>query len=86
MASEFPKFHDGDVAIVIDPGKTYQLHSSVLQRNSPFFANLFSAEGPAQLSSAAVKQGVTTRYRFELFKVSSDAVGTFIRRVGSLLE
>ena len=84
-ASEFPKFVDGDVKVVINIVKTYQLHSQVLRRNSPFFAYLLDVEGPAELCSLAKKSGVTIRYHFELVRPQgpNGGVGTFERKVGT---
>lgn len=39
----FPRFHDGDVVIVLIHGSTkysYQLHGSILERASPWFRNM----------------------------------------------
>lgn len=85
--AEFPKFLDGDTKLVISPVQSYQLHSDVLRRNSPFFAYLLDGEGPADLCSAAKKNGITIRYHFELVRPHGPErdVGTFERKVGTTL-
>lgn len=79
--SEFPHYEDGDVAILVTPLKTYQLHSNVLRRYSPYFANVFDQQQAANLSAKARRDGVTTRYRLQLVKTQSGAIGSFQRLV-----
>ena len=84
QASDFPKFSDGDVQIVISSTKIYQLHSATLRRASPFFAYLLDCEPPADLCSPARKAGRSVRYRFELSRPAAheSGVGVFQRTVG----
>jgi hypothetical protein len=79
--SEFPHYNDGDVAIIVAPAKTYQLHSNVLRTQSHYFAEVLNADQAAILSIKAKKEGVTTRYRFQLVKAQFGAIGTFQRVV-----
>lgn len=82
-ASEFPNYGDGDVAIVVSPLKTYQLHSGVLRRYSNYFADVLSEEAAANLSTKAKKEGITIRYRLQLVKTQFGAIGTFHRLVST---
>ena len=82
--SDFPKYDDGDVVIVVSSSKTYQLHASVLRRNSPFFAVHLDRFPGVDLLPQAKRDGITARYRFELTKSNGgNDVGTFERRVGT---
>jgi hypothetical protein len=85
QGSEFPRFSDGDVQVVISSTKIYQLHSATLRRASPFFANLLDSEPLVNLCSPARKIGHTVRYRFELARPvgPGSGVGVFERRVGT---
>jgi hypothetical protein len=85
QGSEFPRFSDGDVQIVISSTKIYQLHSATLRRASPFFACLLDSDPPIDLCSPARKIGRTVRYRFELTRPvgSGGGIGVFERRVGT---
>jgi hypothetical protein len=85
QASQFPRFSDGDVQVVISSTKLYQLHSATLRRASPFFAYLLDSEPAAELCSPARKAGRSVRYRFELAKPVTPAsgVGIFQRTVGN---
>lgn len=80
-ASEFPHYHDGDVAIDVAPHKTYQLHSGVLRRYSHYFKDALDDDQAATLSTKARKDGVTTRYRLQLVKTQFGAIGSFQRLV-----
>ena len=81
LVSEFPKYLDGDVIIVITSTKTYQLHASILRRNSPFFAQLLTEQAAAHLLPRAVRAGVTVRYRAELNRSSAGGIGYFELKV-----
>jgi hypothetical protein len=84
QASEFPRFSDGDVQVVISSAKIYQLHSVTLRRSSAYFAYLLDSEAPADLCSPARKAGRSVRYRFELARpvAPGSGVGVFHRTVG----
>lgn len=82
--SDFPLYSDGDVAIIVAPAKTYQLHSNVLRTQSHFFAEVLNEDQAATLSSKARKDGVTIRYRYQLVKAQFGAIGTFQRLVSLL--
>ncbi|KAI9717572.1 MAG: hypothetical protein M1812_004713 [Candelaria pacifica] len=69
--SEFPCFHDGDVVISLCVSHVFYLHASVLRRNSTFFAEHLTEEKGAVLSSKARKEGITTRYRFQLINLAA---------------
>lgn len=79
--SEFPHYDDGDVALIVAPAKSYQLHSSVLRRSSHYFAQVLDEEQAPILSNKAKKDGVTTRYRLHLVKTQFASIGTFQQMV-----
>ena len=79
--SDFPHYSDGDVTIIVAPSKTYQLHSNVLRTQSHFFAEVLNEDKAATLSTKARKEGVTTRFRYQLVKAQFGAIGTFQRLV-----
>jgi hypothetical protein len=81
--SEFPHYEDGDVAIIVTPLKTYQLHSSVLRRYSHYFAEILAEEQAVNLTNKARRDGVTTRYRLQLVKTQFGSIGTFQRLVSA---
>ena len=83
--TEFPRFQDGDVTVVVSVSRTYQLHSSVLRRNSVFFDHLLRVQGPAELCPAAKKSGVTVVYRLELVRsrLAGGTVGEFVITAGT---
>ena len=85
QASQFPRFSDGDVQVVVSSNKIYQLHSATLRRFSDFFGYLLDSEAPADLCSPARKAGRSVRYRFELVRPAAPAtgVGVFQRTVGA---
>ncbi|KIX98161.1 uncharacterized protein Z520_06241 [Fonsecaea multimorphosa CBS 102226] len=77
--SDFPKFLDGDVLIIISPSQVYKLHSQVLTTHSTVFAEQIAAQ-PAPRLNAQARRDNAAAYRFE-FKRSSDEdqSGEFIR-------
>lgn len=76
---QFPKYDDGDVSIVISSTRIYQLHSSVLKRNSPYFEHELQIPG-ARLTSKARQEGLAS-YRFELITQEPTDIGYFERKV-----
>jgi hypothetical protein len=76
---QFPKYDDGDVSIVVSSTRIYQLHSSVLRRNSPYFEKALEAPG-ARLTSKARQEGLAA-YRFELVSSGHGDNGYFVRQV-----
>jgi hypothetical protein len=82
-SSEFPQYEDGDVAIIVTPLKTYQLHSGILRRYSHYFAEILAEEQAVNLTNKAKKDGVTTRYRLQLVKTQFGSIGTFQRLVSA---
>lgn len=76
---EFPRFRDGDVSIVISLTRFYQLHSTVLKRNSPYFERELQVPG-ARLTSKARQEGLAA-YRFELVTQNAQEIGYFERKV-----
>ena len=76
---EFPRYTDGDVSIVISPTRIYQLHSTVLKRNSPYFECELQEPG-ARLTSKARQEGLAA-YRFELVSADAQDIGYFVRKV-----
>ncbi|RMZ86704.1 hypothetical protein DV736_g6066, partial [Chaetothyriales sp. CBS 134916] len=81
--SDFPKYLDGDVGITVTVSKTYQLHSSMLKRYSPWFAELLV--DPPRLT-AKTRHDHLPAFRLELSGVGPQNVGRFVRktRVGIL--
>lgn len=79
--TEFPNFRDGDVAVALTGTRVYRLHSSVLKRNSKFFAEKLYAPG-AKLNKQAREEGATA-YRLEYHqnKEDKDLPGFWIRKV-----
>ncbi|KAK3081162.1 hypothetical protein LTS18_009588, partial [Coniosporium uncinatum] len=69
---DFPHCSDGDVMIVLAPGRFFQLHSDVLKRSSGFFQEVLTEENAIYLSEKAKRQGVCIRYRLELVERPSD--------------
>ena len=55
--SQFPKFRDGDVKIIITGARQYQLHKSILKNSSTLFHDLLADENTATLSKKAKKKG-----------------------------
>ena len=74
----FPKYADGEVSIMVTATKSYQLHASVLKRNSPFFAK--QLVDPPRLNAKA-RQEHLAAYRFELHGVGPQGIGHFVRKV-----
>jgi hypothetical protein len=79
---QFPKYDDGDVSIVVSSTRIYQLHSSVLRRNSPYFEEALRNPG-ARLTSKARQEGLAA-YRFELVTRGPGDNGYFERKVSLL--
>jgi hypothetical protein len=79
--AEFPHFRDGDVAIALTATRFYRLHSSVLKRNSKFFAEKLHAPG-AKLNKQAREEGAAA-YRLEYHqnKENKALPGFWIRKV-----
>ena len=75
---DFPKYADGDVTIMITATRSSQLHSSVLKRNSPWFAKQL-VDGPRL--NAKARQDHLAAYRFELQGAGPQAIGRFVRKV-----
>lgn len=62
--SDFPKFLDGDVLILISTTQYYKLHSQVLSAHSSFFANEIATKPGPRLNAQARREHAAT-YRFE---------------------
>ena len=78
---DFPKYKDGDVSIVISSTRIYQLHSTILRRNSRYFERELDSPG-ARLTSKARQEGLAA-YRFELVTHRLQDIGYFERKVSS---
>ena len=80
----FPNFPDGDVAIAFTAMREYRLHSSVLKRNSKFFAQILHEPGP-KLNKQARDDGVAA-YRLEFRRnIANEGLpGYWIRKVVEL--
>ena len=74
--SQFPHYADGDVLVIITPVKRFQLHASMLRRNSTTFEHMLAPNAAAQLSARAKREGVTILYQLELDKTRS-GIGRF---------
>lgn len=66
--SQFPHYADGDVLVIITPVKRFQLHASMLRRNSTTFEHMLVPAAAAQLNARAKRDGVTILYQLELDK------------------
>ncbi|OAP57108.1 hypothetical protein AYL99_09221 [Fonsecaea erecta] len=77
--SDFPKFLDGDVLIIISSTQVYKLHSQVLSAHSSFFAQQIAAKPGPRLNAQARRDNAVA-YRFE-FKRSpaENKFGEFVR-------
>ncbi|RMZ83677.1 hypothetical protein DV738_g1031, partial [Chaetothyriales sp. CBS 135597] len=75
--SKFPKYLDGDVGITVTMSRMYQLHSSVLRRYSPFFAELLV--NPPRLTAKA-RHDHLPAFRLELVGAGPQNVGRFVRK------
>lgn len=77
----FPNFPDGDTAIAFTAIRVYRLHSSVLKRNSKYFAEMLHEPGP-KLNKQAREDGAAA-YRLEFRKntKSENLPGSWIRKV-----
>jgi hypothetical protein len=63
----YPRCANGDVLIVLEPGKLeLQLHSDILRRQSRFFRERLTKENATTLSSKAKRAGESVRWRFDL--------------------
>lgn len=82
--AEFLNFPDGDVAIAFAATEVYRLHSSVLKRNSKYFAEKLRELGP-KLNKQAREEGAAA-YRLEYRKnlENESHPGFWIRKVGRL--
>ena len=79
--SDFPKFVDGDVLLVISTTQYYKLHSQVLCAHSTFFQEQIAAKPAARLNAQARRENAAT-YRFEwLQSQQEEQLGQFIRQV-----
>lgn len=80
VKSDFPKFVDGDVLVIISTTQYYKLHSQVLQTHSRVFADQFTANPGPRLNAQARRENAAA-YRFELAKPTEDSAGQFLRIV-----
>ena len=79
--SDFPKFRDGDVLVVISPSQYYKLHSQVLSTHSTFFAEqIAAAPGPRLNVKAREEHAAAYRFEWQL-ATSPNQLGAFIRKV-----
>lgn len=61
--TQFPHFDNGDVKIIITGSRQYHLHSATLKDVSPVLKEMLDKTDGAPLSKAAIKKGVTERWR-----------------------
>jgi hypothetical protein len=64
VKSDFPKFLDGDVLLIISPTQYYKLHSQVLSTHSTFFAESIATKPGPKLNAQARREHAAA-YRFE---------------------
>ncbi|KAK5064654.1 hypothetical protein LTR84_000488 [Exophiala bonariae] len=77
--SEFPKFRDGNVFIMISTTQTYRLHQQVLESHSTFFKKEIAKYPGAHLNAAA-RRNNAPQYHFEWLEATSDNDnGRFVR-------
>ena len=69
----FPHFKDGDLLIILNGSRQYQLHSTMLRSISSRIKDLCSTQGGAKLTSKAIKRGMVIRYR--MLMVANDGEG-----------
>src|ERR1700712_1222700 len=62
----FPMCRDGDVLITLSTNRQLQLHSGILKRHCQLFHDHLLDRNAIDLTNAAKKAGVTTRWRFDL--------------------
>lgn len=62
----FPMCANGDVLIVLSPGRKLRLHTEMLKRQSTFFRDKVVQDNAATLSGGATRSGETIRWRFDL--------------------
>src|SRR5690348_6189740 len=79
--SEFPKFLDGNVFIMVSTTQTYRLHQQVLESHSPFFKKEIAKYPGAHLNAAA-RRANAPQFHFEWLEPPSDNEnGRFVRLV-----
>lgn len=79
--SEFPRFLDGNVFIMVSTTQTYRLHQQVLESHSTFFRKEIARYPGAHLNAAA-KRNNAPQFHFEwLEDASDDDNGRFVRLV-----
>ncbi|KAF2469263.1 uncharacterized protein BDR25DRAFT_288734 [Lindgomyces ingoldianus] len=61
-----------DVEVILTSKHRYNLHSNVLARNSPFFADLLIEANAAKLAPRTLATGKYTRWMFQLRKLPND--------------
>ncbi|KEF61193.1 uncharacterized protein A1O9_02758 [Exophiala aquamarina CBS 119918] len=77
--SEFPKFIDGDVLVIISTTQMYRLHHQILESHSTYFKNAI-AKQPGACLNAQARRDNAPAYRFEwLPGTTSGTVGRFVR-------
>ena len=62
----FPHFNDGDLLIILNGSRQYQLHSTMLRSISSRIKGLCSMQGGANLTSKAIKRGTVVRFRMHM--------------------
>lgn len=62
----FPLCTNGDVLIVLSNDNKLQLHSEILSRHSKFFKERITQQHATTLSTSALKNKETVRWRFDL--------------------
>ncbi|OQV02088.1 hypothetical protein CLAIMM_07338 [Cladophialophora immunda] len=77
--SDFPRFLDGDVLVVISPTQIYKLHSQVLAAHSSVFAEDI-ASNPGPRLNAQARRDNAVAYRFEFKRaLEENQFGEFVR-------
>lgn len=83
--SEFPKFIDGDVLVIVSTTQIYRLHHQILESHSTFFKEEIAKYPGARLTAQARRENAPA-YRFEWLSDAADGkIGRFVRIVSELL-
>ena len=61
-----PSFPDGDTVVVLSSNHVHKLHGHVLGRNSSVLASLLTSDNASILSTQAVRNGETLRWRIDM--------------------
>jgi hypothetical protein len=80
-AAAFPNFPDGDIAVAFTAIRVYRLHSSVLKRNSKYFAEKLHDPGPKLNKQAREDGAAAYRLEFRRNAENENLPGSWDRKV-----